>query len=264
VAVDTDRYPRLSGYVDPGTGQVNPLEWDSFQAIAQDEGAPMLVSSNGLGNFYQQPRDNIRLLAEGKGVVAVNVYNATIDGEFGRDTFAEALLANLVRQQQTVQVAIQEQMREAITYNGQLDELALRPAGATLTDYVGHSQGTINGNLAVDAMSAKEKSNIRVYSVGTASWHLPKDVAAFVNIFDKKDPVTRWTLGRSISYSLYALTHDNYTTVETDIDAHSGLKDTGNHHSFYLYAKTQEFRDALKFISTPAIISKPFAEPVKP
>jgi hypothetical protein len=185
VAVDAAAHPELAAFIDAGTGQINPLQWNDFKAAAMRADIPMLVSSNGLGNFYQQARDNIRILSEGRNAVAVNVYNPTIDGGFVSDTLAEAVLGNLIGQRQTVQIAIQSQMRDALAYNAALDVRYKREFGSTLTDYIGHSQGTINGNLAIDRMTNKEKESIRVFAVGSASWCLPKGVAGFVNVVDK-------------------------------------------------------------------------------
>jgi len=52
VAVDTLRNPELAKYIDEGTGQVNPLLWNEFQDKVTAAGLAMMVTSNGLGNFY--------------------------------------------------------------------------------------------------------------------------------------------------------------------------------------------------------------------
>jgi hypothetical protein len=77
----------------------------------------------------------------------------------------------------------------------------------------------------------------------------------------KHDLVTKFTFGRAVSNSEYAQEHsDTYRKIETNIDAVPGLTDKGIHHSFYLYANTQEFRDALMFTKTPTIMTRPFAK----
>lgn len=219
----------------------------------------MMVTSNGLGNFYQQARDNAMLLANGKNVLAINVYNPTIDGGSRWDTIREAILANLIRQRQTVQVAIGEQLKEAIGHNNALDWSAGVPPGTTMTEFLGHSQGTINGHLAIEVLSTAQRSQLRVFSVGTASWHLPKGLGRFVNIVDPNDLVVNLTGGRAISESEYALGRgDTHRVVLTAIPR-------GNHisHSLYLYAQQPAFQDALRFVprEMPLDITRPFAKP---
>jgi hypothetical protein len=260
VAVDAS-HPTLARYIDPGTGQVNPLQWSEFRSAALAEGLPMLVSSNGIGNFYQQARDNIRILAEAKDVLAVNVYNPTIDGNFLPDAIVEAIAANLWGQEQTVQVAIQMQLREAMIYNAALSEsLNLHDDRALRTEFVGHSQGTINGNLAIDRMDPIEKRSLIVYNIGTASWHLPKGVYNFINIVDRNDPVTNWTGSRVINEDPYAVAHPTtYRLRETDINEIVGKMNAGNHHSFYLYAQTPQFRQELGVTrQPPGMLTRPF------
>ncbi|MDR2155127.1 MAG: hypothetical protein LBE78_08910 [Burkholderiaceae bacterium] len=271
VAVDTLRHPELARFIDPGTGQVNPLEWQEFQNAAREAGLPMLVSSNGLGNHYQQARDNVRLLAEGKDVLAVNVYNPTIDGHFPADATREALPAIALRTQQTVQVGIESQLREAMAYNKKLsakrDSKGEKPQPLIKTEFVGHSQGTINGNLAIERMKTDEKKQLKVYNVGTASNVLPERVASFTNIVDANDGVVQAAGfvagGRKLNQQPYAQQRpDTYRLVETDVDKVVGKKNAGNHHSFYLYAQTPEFQKALGFKPrpTPVLMSKPFVD----
>ncbi|MES2536207.1 MAG: LysM peptidoglycan-binding domain-containing protein [Pseudomonadota bacterium] len=262
VMVDVIAHPGLGAFIDPGTGQVNPLQWGEFEAAAMKAGIAMLVSSNGMTNFYQQARDNIRILAEGKDVLAVNVYNPTFDGSARNDTIREAGFANLLRQEQTVQVAIELQMMSALAYNAELDKELGRPIGTTLTDYVGHSQGTINGNLAIQRMSADEKRNIRVFNIGPASLHMSTGVAEFISIYDKNDIVPKLTFGNAIHNTLYAREHPGrHLLLETDIKQIPGLRDAGNHHSFYLYAQTREFQKILNFVprAAPILMTRPFA-----
>jgi hypothetical protein len=263
VAVDTTAHPELAGYIDPSTGQVNPLQWDDFQAATMKAGLSLMVASNGLGNWYQQARDNIRLLSIGEDKVAVNVYNPTIDGKFVKDIVAECALANLLGQNQTVQVAIQAEMGAALDYNKNLDFVQNRKAGTTLTDFVGHSQGTINGNLAIDRMSAEQKKLINVFDIGVASWHLPHGVASFTSIADQHDLVSILTFGRAISGDEYAQDHpETYKVVNTHIDQLPGVQDRtidpGIHHSFYLYVQTPEFQNALGFKTVPSLVTRPF------
>jgi hypothetical protein len=140
-----------------------------------------------------------------------------------------------------------------------LDVANNKKVGTTLTDFVGHSQGTINGNLAIDRMLKTEKQYVRVFNVGTASWHLPRDVASFTNVSDPHDLVTNLTFGRVISGSNYALEHpDTYMFVPTNIDGIPELQDAGQHHSFYLYAQTTEFQHAMGFKTVPTTITRPF------
>jgi hypothetical protein len=258
VAVDTLRNPELAKYIDEGTGQVNPLLWNEFQDKVIAAGLAMMVTSNGLGNFYQQARDNPRILAEGKNVLAINVYNPTIDGRFVSDAVSEALLANLIGHQQTAQVAIASQLRGAIEHNARLDQASDREVGSTLTEFVGHSQGTINGNLAMSRMEPDERIQVRAFSVGSASWRLPERLHEFVNIVDRNDPVVNFTGGRSISELPYALERpDTYRLVETNI-----APGDHNSHSFYLYAQQPEFQRELGFVPrpTPVLITRPFAK----
>ncbi len=237
---------------------MNPLLWNDFQDKAIAAGLAMMVTSNGSGNFYQQARDNPRILAEGKNVLAINVYNPTIDGRFVSDTVSEALLANLIGQQQTAQVAIASQLRDAIGYNARLDRASGLEAGSTLTEFLGHSQGTINGNLAMSRMDPEQRLQIRGFSVGTASWRLPEGLRGFVNIVDGNDPVVNYTGGRAISELPYALERpDTYRLVETNI-----APGDHNSHSFYLYAQQPEFQRELGFVPrpTPVLITRPFAK----
>jgi hypothetical protein len=74
-----------------------------------------------------------------------------------------------------------------------------------MTEFLGHSQGTINGHLAIEKLSMAQRIQLSVFSVGTASWHLPKGLGRFVNIVDPNDLVVNLTGGRAISESEYAL-----------------------------------------------------------
>jgi hypothetical protein len=167
----------------------------------------------------------------------------------------------LYGERQTVQVAIQSQLREAIAYNARLEREFGFEAGTIKTEFVGHSQGTINGNLAIDMMDATEKASLRVYNVGTASWHLPRGVAEFINISDQNDPVTNFAGGRQISYDPYALERpSSYRLVTTDMEQVVGAANAGNRHSLYLYAQTPEFQRELGFKPrpTPLLTSRPY------
>jgi hypothetical protein len=191
-------------------------------------------------------------------VLAINVYNPTIDGRFVSDTVSEALLANLIGHQQTAQVAIASQLRGAIEHNARLDQASDREVGSTVTEFVGHSQGTINGNLAMSRMRPSEQKQIRAFSVGSASWRLPERLHEFVNIVDRNDSVVNFTGGRSISELPYALERPGtYRLVETNI-----APGDHNSHSFYLYARQPEFQRELGFVPrpTPVLITRPFAK----
>ena len=219
----------------------------------------MLVSSNGIGNFYQQARDNIRLLAEGSNVLAVNVYNPTIDGGFFADAWNESL-PSLMGYKQTVQVAIECELRAALAYNRELGEVH-GGASPVLTQFVGHSQGTIHGNLAVDGLHAEEKERITVVNIGAASRHLPRGLIGFVSIVDKGDPVVRLTASHRIAGQVCEQERKGtYRLVETDISSTVGEANAGNQHSFYLYAQTEQFQRELAFVERPqpVVISRPF------
>lgn len=125
-----------------------------------------------------------------------------------------------------------------------------------LTDFVGHSQGTINGNLAIGKLLLPaEQAQIQLFNVGTASWYMPSEVREFTNIVDKNDGVVNLAGGRLLNDQPQAVAHPGYRLVVTHIPP-------GNHnsHSFYLYAQQPEFQAALNFgpRSTSLLLTKPF------
>jgi len=260
VAIDVERHPWLAQYLDSGTGQVNPLQWQAFLDEARKSDLPMVVSSNGLANFYQQARDNIRLLAEGRNALAINVYNPTIDGGFMADFLSESL-PSLMGWRQTLQVAIECELLLAIAYNRALDETHGRALGTTPTVMVVHSQGTIHGNLAADALPAPLKELVTVINVGGASTHVPGGLREFVSIADRADPVVSVSAARNVKNHQNLIERKpQYRLVETDIIGTLGAERAGNYHSFYLYSQTAEFQKELNFgrRDKALLISRPF------
>jgi hypothetical protein len=269
VAVDAQRYPELVKFIDPGSGQVNPLEWDSFLAAARGLGSPesrisMVLTSNGLMNTYQTARNNAAALAGGlRDAIVINVLNPStgrifVDG-------VEALKAEATMQRQSVQGAIQAQVLEAIGFNAHVAHAFDLPQ-ATPTMIVGHSQGTINGNLAVMGLQDPALlKQVRLINVGTATRHLPSGLGGFVNIYDANDPVsTQLTGGSEIldhnfggarggaDYPRPALSLPvNYGEIRTNFAADGML--TGNSHSLYLYLMRQNVQRALGFKQNPSL-----------
>lgn len=263
VAVDANKHPELADYIDPGTGQVNPLEWDKFKSEAKSEGLPMGVTSNGLDNLYQTGRDNARILADGKDAVFVNVYNPTTGSPYLGDGAGEAVPAAIWGQKQTVQVSITSEMRQGLKYNAELDKDLYQEQrnGTTKTVFVGHSQGTINGSLALSPLKTEEQKNVDAYYMGTAMNRFPM-TGNISNITDNKDPVTQmaggrevekdWRFKEGVEKGQHHAVHTNMTADATDPSANI------NHHSFYLYAQQPEVQARLGFTKTPPVLTRPF------
>ncbi|EUJ10338.1 Rhs family protein [Methylophilaceae bacterium 11] len=251
VAIDGRQSPELQAisdkYIDSGSGQVNPLLWSEFTSATMQAGLSMVITTNGLGNFYQQARDNARGLAENNKSVVINIYNATTDGLFYADSLINAIPRQLNEGFSTNQAVIQTQLKEAIAYNKKLhgDE-------PYLTKFISHSEGTIEGNLAVDRMDKSFKDSLHVINVGTASWHRPENVGRYANIYDKNDAVTNLTHG-------YNLAKDTEFNHEIDMDYYgTDTSESPQHHSFYLYLYNQEARNIMELNGRPSIISRPF------
>lgn len=269
VAVDAQRYPELARLIDPGSGQVNPLDWAVFQAAARRLGSSesptsMVVASNGLMNTYQTARNNAVSLANGlRDAVVVNVLNPStgrmlVDG-------LEAMRSEVFLQRQSVQGAIQVQMLEAIEFNrGVAADLRLNAPLQTM--YIGHSQGTINGNLAIMRLKDPDLlAQVRLINIGTATAHLPRGLGGFDNIYDVNDQVsTVWTSGSQIldrnvgdpgadsGYPAPRLNlPPNYSEIRTDFATDGML--TGNSHSLYLYLMRPAVQQALGFKQTPRL-----------
>jgi YD repeat-containing protein len=269
VALDAQRYPALAKFIDPGSGQVNPLEWDGFLAAARgldslESPISMVVASNGLMNTYQTARNNAAALAGGlRDAIVVNVLNPSTGRMFVDGV--EALKAEATMQRQSVQGAIQAQMLEAIGFNGYVsDRLGLNTPQQTM--FIGHSQGTINGNLAIMGLQDPDLlRQVRLINVGTATRHLPQGLGGFVNIYDANDPVpTRLTGGsQMLDHNFSGARGDadylwpalnvpaNYSEIRTNFAADGML--TGNSHSLYLYLMRQNVQQALGFKQHPSL-----------
>ena len=165
VALSSENADLAAKYIDTGSGQVDPAKWKDFLGEAQDRGLRMMGASNGLDTAYQPALDNARILAGQADTIAINVYNPT-GGSIARD-LPEAILGQF-GQKQSVQVAIQNQMQEAITYNEGMIAVQAKLGNTVapfLTDFVGHSQGSINGNAAIGRMTDIQQESIRVINV---------------------------------------------------------------------------------------------------
>ena len=178
----------------------------------------------------------------------------------------EALKAEATMQRQSVQGAIQAQMLEAIGFNrGVSDDLRLTAPLQTM--FIGHSQGTINGNLAIMGMSRKDWDSVHLVNVGTATGRLPIAGSGFryTNIWDLDDPVpTRLTVGSRIldqnfggaetdaDYPRSGLNApSNYSEIRTNFATDGML--TGNSHSLYLYLMRRNVQEALGFKQQPRL-----------
>lgn len=250
-------------YIDPGSMQVNPARWNDFLAESLGSGLRMIVTSNGLSNAYLQGWDNARIIASGAGnAIAVNVYNPT-RGNFMKD-LPEAFMGQ-VGQQQTVIAAGEIQIREALKYNNDLSELIKKPV---FTDVIGHSQGSINLNRAIMALDTEGRLKINLFNVGTATPWVPSGLNKFVSIMDVMDSAgivaggqlqrfnpVYW--GRNLS-DIAQGRAPSYQTVNTFFLG-DGQGDTGNFHSFYLYAQRQKVQDSFGWANIPQNLTQPWA-----
>lgn len=114
VAVSADHAELGRQYIDAGSGQVDPARWDEFLQAAQQAGLRMTVTSNGIQNPYYQGMDNARIIAGGyENSLTINVYNPTTGSTF-LDAGIEAGAAVMFNRTQSAQVAIRNQMGEAL------------------------------------------------------------------------------------------------------------------------------------------------------
>ncbi len=222
-------------YIDPRSGQVDPARWNEFLKAAQEQGLRMTVTSNGLQNPYYQGMDNARAIAGGyPDSLTVNVYNPcdTLPSDV-----VESAKSMIFRQQQSVQVAIRDQMREALKYNKDLlgiqAELG-RKVAPFFTNFIGHSQGTINGNRAIDSMNENEEQpNIQRFDIGRYYWgETSPDIGKNIIINDKHDTArlgSAWLANNDVYQA-----NPNRQYVWTNFN-HDNQGNTGNNHSLYLY-----------------------------
>jgi hypothetical protein len=131
------------------------------------------------------------------------------------------------------------------------------------TVFIGHSQGTINGNLAITDMldtnnpgSEKFVDQIRLINIGTASTVLPQGLHSFVNIIDRRDLVSWGTSARIINHSdtfraMNEMRAGSAKVIETNF-SRDGIQDmhgnaaTGNYHSWSLYLARPELQHELR------------------
>lgn len=197
----------------------------------------MVVTSNGINTSYQVASDNARLIAEYKveNSLVINVNNPT-DGIF-RD-LVESVKGQF-GQQQSVQVAIQNQMKEALSYNAGMIAVQGKLGNTIapfLTEFIGHSQGTINGNRAISGMDKADKLNIRAINIGTYAAFHPEGLGDYVNFTDKGDGARFFSGWMDRDPRFHTQNQNLYWTDMGDI---------GNNHSLYLYLQLKEVQQKL-------------------
>jgi hypothetical protein len=253
----TGPFAELAKYIDKGSGQVNPLQWEEFKArateIAIAQGTPvrMVVTSNGMVNSYQQANANAVQLASGiPNAIVVNVLNPS-SGSYFSDGL-EALRGKL-GVQQTVSASIAAQILEARGFQDGI-HLELNKGSVKYDEVnilvVAHSQGTINLNQALASLKDRSLlSKIDGMYVGTAVNRLPTGLANVLNVTDTNDPVaTIWTSGSTAVVNTFEVVPSNYRQVTTNFNAEraSGLVlPTGNNHSLHLYLMRPEVQGVL-------------------
>lgn|GEM_PF-4025544 len=261
VAVSADHAELGRQYIDAGSGQVDPARWDDFLQAAQQAGLRMTVTSNGIQNPYYQGMDNARIIAGGyENSLTINVYNPTTGSTF-LDAGIEAGASVMFNRTQSAQVAIRTQMGEALEYNGRIDT-ALAAADlsyvAPKTLFIGHSQGTINGNRAIERMTDEQKDRIQIFDLGRYYPHDTDKSIGLATIVNDRNDYARLESAR-LQFdpaSSYASNDPRRRYIWTDFN-NDGQGETGNNHSMYLYLQRREVRAALG-MTRPQILTQPF------
>lgn len=275
----TGPFAELAQYIDKGSGQVNPLQWEEFKAraaeiaIAQGTPARMVVTSNGMVNSYQQAQANAVQLASGiPNAIVVNVLNPST-GSYFFDT-VEALQPRL-GVQQTVSTSIATQMREAQAFQDNILKdlreinVPLQPINLLV---VAHSQGTVNMNQALSLLGDRSMlERIDTLYLGTAVNSLPIGLANAMNVTDVNDKVsTSYTRGFDAINNTFASMSGtfnesapgiqtestsvppNYRQVTTNFNSERVAGNpsntplpTGNYHSMHLYLMRPEVQSEL-------------------
>ena len=217
----TGPFAELANFIDRGSGQVNPLDWDAFKAraleivAAQGQQVNLLLTSNGMLNTYQQANANATGLANlTPNAIVVNVLNPSTG--FSALDVADVIATHL-GSQQAVAAALIEQIREARGFQSAVaerlskDGVEVAPQNVLL---VAHSQGTVNANQALEQLVEFHKeriADINVMYVGTAVNRVPIGLANLSNVTDLADPVsTRHTRGIAAITSTFLAVSNAY------------------------------------------------------
>jgi hypothetical protein len=274
VAIDRERFPTLAAFVDPGTGQVNPLRWQEFQAEAMDLARasktplPMVVTSNGMRNGYQAANNNANLIAQGYGnAIVINVLNPTTETKLGDGLEA---FGTQVGMRQTVPIALNQQLQDAREFNDAMSQRIFQGTPIK-TNVILHSQATINGTVAFEEMKDDAKRDYQVFYLGTAAQNVPSGLGGMGLIYDRNDPVTNSNLIRGdlaiertfkpppSAGELPQATQDitrpvptSYVTLQTNFDRNGNS--VGNYHSLYLYIGDPSVRAALGMLNAPPFV----------
>lgn len=266
----TGPYSELARFIDKGSGQVNPLDWEAFQKRALEiagtsgERASMVVTSNGMLNTYQQANANAVGLANLiPNAIVVNVLNPSTGF---RVLDAVDVVSTNLGVQQTVASAIAEQIREARGFQAEVARRISSP-GSTIQPQnillIAHSQGTVNANQAIERLGASNSrriSDVNAMYVGTAVRSVPVGLAQLSNVTDFGDLVSTNPIvdganairntfrSRSSEFGelqspftpasqITTQIPENYRQVTTNFNGETRDTSlpTGNNHSLYLY-----------------------------